>query len=166
MLSLIWIDYAIIGFSVIVSIIGWVRGFAYEIFSLFMWCFALWIGLNFCHEWAALLGPWLTHHGFRLDIAFLSLVLFTLAIGTILALLLGDSIRIGGWNLINRLLGMCVGAVRTGVVVTLLILLAGMTSLPTEPWWGEAQLIGPFQILASWLRMHGSADLAKLINYE
>ncbi len=166
MLSLIWIDYAIIGLSIIVGIIGLVRGFAYEIFSLSMWCIALCLSLNFSHEWAVFLGSWLTHGLPRLDLAFFSLVLVTLAIGAILALLLGDSIRVGGWSLINRLLGMCVGAVRTGVVITLLILLAGMTSLPTEPWWGEAQLIGPFQILASWLRMHGSADLAELINYE
>ncbi|WP_432740803.1 hypothetical protein [Methylobacter sp. G7] len=49
---------------------------------------------------------------------------------------------------------MVFGVVHGMVVVTVVIILAGLTPLPKAFWWTESATILPFQLLAVWLRDH------------
>ncbi len=57
----------------------------------------------------------------------------------------------------DRFGGMIFGAVRGMVVVTVVVILAGLTPLPKDSWWTESTVIPPFQLLAVWLRDHLSS---------
>jgi membrane protein required for colicin V production len=62
--------------------------------------------------------------------------------------------------------GMLFGVVRGMVVVTVVVILAGLTPLPKDSWWTESTVIPPFQLLAVWLRDHLSLGLAETISYR
>jgi membrane protein required for colicin V production len=47
---------------------------------------------------------------------------------------------------------MIFGITRGVIVVSLVVMLAGLTPLPEDTWWKESVLIPPFQSLAVWLR--------------
>jgi membrane protein required for colicin V production len=66
----------------------------------------------------------------------------------------------------GRLGGMVLGGVRGAILVTVVVILAGLTPLPKDSWWTESTVLPPFQILAVWLRDHISSDMAKYINYR
>jgi membrane protein required for colicin V production len=51
------------------------------------------------------------------------------------------------------------------VVVAILILLAGLTPFPADPWWHASQLIPYFQELALWLKQFLPADIAASFKY-
>ena len=51
------------------------------------------------------------------------------------------------------------------IVLILLVLLAGVTSLPSEPWWKQSKLIPPFQSLALWLRTQIPSGLAAQVKF-
>jgi membrane protein required for colicin V production len=71
-----------------------------------------------------------------------------------------------GLTFSDRFLGMIFGCARGLVVVEVMIMLAGLTSLPEDPWWKESRFIPSFQSLALWLRDHNPSGMAGFINYR
>ncbi|MGB5427382.1 MAG: CvpA family protein, partial [Gammaproteobacteria bacterium] len=57
------------------------------------------------------------------------------------------------------------GVARGGVIVAILVLLAGLTPLPQDPWWQDSQFLGYFQELAMWLRSYLPNEIADSISY-
>ena len=41
---------------------------------------------------------------------------------------------------------------RGAVIVAILVMLAGLTPIPQDPWWQDSQLLGYFEELALWMR--------------
>jgi membrane protein required for colicin V production len=60
---------------------------------------------------------------------------------------------------------MIFGIARGLVVVSITVMLAGLTPLPEDSWWKESMLIPPFQSLAVWLRDQIPSGLAGYVNY-
>ncbi|MDO9240801.1 MAG: CvpA family protein, partial [Methylicorpusculum sp.] len=102
----------------------------------------------------------------RIGMAFGILFFTTLLVGGIIELLLTELINKTGLTISDRFAGMIFGAGRGLVVVSLCIMLAGLTSLPEDPWWKESILIPPFQTLAIWIREHIPSGLAGYVNYH
>ncbi len=163
--ELIWIDYAILGLITISSVIGLFRGFVREAFSLFLWVVAIWIGMNFSREFSVYFVDWLEYPSARIAVAFFLLFLITLILGSLISYLLGQLIDKTGLTGSDRFAGMIFGLVRGGVVVALIIMMAGLTPLPEDSWWKESILIPPFQTLAIWLRDLMPANMAGHFNY-
>jgi membrane protein required for colicin V production len=46
-----------------------------------------------------------------------------------------------------------------------LVLLAGLTPLPQDPWWNASVLIGPFQELSIWLRTQIPVGISEYFSY-
>lgn len=163
---MIWIDYAIVALVVISSIIGLFRGLLKEAFSLVIWVVAIWVGLNYSREFSVYLESMITYPAARIAAAFALLFFITLILGSIINYLLGELIEKTGLTGSDRFAGMIFGVVRGMVVVSLVIMLAGLTPLPEDPWWKESLLIPPFQSLAVWLREQIPAGLAGHIHYR
>jgi membrane protein required for colicin V production len=51
------------------------------------------------------------------------------------------------------------------VVVSILILLAGLTPFPGDSWWTESRLIPYFQEMAIWMKAYLPTDIAANFNY-
>lgn len=162
---MIWIDYSIIGVIVFSLLIGVVRGFIKEVLSLATWGVALWVGLNFSRPFAALLEAQIAHPSARIAAAFGILVATTLILGALIGFLLNELVKKTGLSGTDRFIGMFFGIARGALMVSILILLAGFTPLPEDPWWKESQLIPHFQKLALWLRNFIPSGLAGHINF-
>lgn len=161
---MIWIDYAIIGLITVSLIIGLLRGLIKEAFSLITWILAIWIGLTYGRGLAAFLEAYISHPSARIAAAFAILFFLTLILGGLIGYLLGELVRKTGLTGTDRFAGMLFGIARGMLVVTLLVMLAGMTPLPEDPWWKESILIPPFQSLAVWLQDNLPADMANYVN--
>ena len=163
---MIWIDYAILILIFISLIIGLIRGFIKEAFSLVIWVVAIWVGLTYSREISAYLVSVIDIPSARLAAAFAILFLITLILGSIISYLLGELVKKTGLTGSDRFAGMIFGIARGMVVVAVLVLLGGLTPLPNDPWWQESKLIPPFQTLAIWLRDHIPSGVTDYVNYR
>lgn len=162
---MIWIDYSIIGIIVFSLLIGILRGFIKEVLALTSWAVAIWVGFNFSRPFAALLEAQIAHPTARIAAAFGILVVVTLILGAMIGFLLNELVKKTGLSGTDRFIGMFFGIGRGILLVSILVLLAGLTPLPEDPWWKESQLIPHFQKLALWLQNYIPSGLAGRINY-
>jgi len=145
-------DLVILGIILISALISLVRGFVREAFSLAVWIFAFWVAWTFFREAAVRLEPWVATPSVRLGLAFAGLMLVTLLVGGIANYLVIRLVQKTGLSGSDRFIGMIFGAARGVLLVAVLVLLAGLTPLPADPWWQESRLIPYFQELALWLK--------------
>jgi len=163
---MIWVDFAIIGLVFISLIIGLMRGFIKEAFSLVIWMLAIWVGLSFSREFSRFLEQSISYPSARIAASFAILFVMTLVLGSMISFLLGVLVNKTGLTGTDRFAGMIFGIARGMVVVSIIVMLAGLTPLPEDPWWKESKLIPPFQALALWLRDHIPSGVAGYINYR
>jgi membrane protein required for colicin V production len=148
---MIWIDYVILGVIGLSTIISLVRGFVREALSLVVWVFAFWVAWTFFRELAGHLGVF-SVPSVRLGVAFAILFISTLIVGALVNYLIGQLVDKTGLSGTDRLIGMLFGAARGALLIGVLVLLAGLTPFPEDPWWQESRLLGHFQELATWLK--------------
>ena len=150
--DMLWIDIAIlviIGISMLISLF---RGFVREVLSLVAWVAAFWVAITFSPHIADLLVSKISVPSVRTFLAFGVLFLATLLTGGLINFFVGKLISVTGLTGTDRLLGLFFGLARGIAIVTVLVLLAGLTPLPKDPWWHESQFIPHFQQLAMVLR--------------
>ena len=157
---MIWVDYVIIGIIGLSALISLVRGFVREALSLAVWVFAFWISWQFFRDLALHLD-WVSVPSVRLGVAFALLFVTTLIIGGLVNYLVGQLVDKTGLTGTDRMIGILFGAARGMLLVAVLVLLAGLTPLPEDPWWGQSLLIGYFQELAIWLKSLLPADIGE-----
>ena len=66
----------------------------------------------------------------------------------------------------DRFLGMVFGMARGSIIITLIILLAGLTHLPTKAIWQQSVVIHYFQPIVLELRSYWPLDIATQFNFE
>lgn len=151
-MTLTGFDYAILSIILISSLVSLFRGFVREALSLAFWVIAFWVAMLFFRELAVPLGQWIKVPSMQLAAAFAIIFLTVLLLGGLITFLIAKLIDATGLSGTDRIIGMLFGATRGALVVAGLVLLAGLTPIPQDPWWQESQLIGYFESLASWLR--------------
>lgn len=163
---MIWIDYVIAGLVLIAFIVGFLRGFKLEVFSLVLWLLSIVVGLSFSREFSVFLESSISNSLPKITASFTLLFLITQIVGSLIRMLLGKLIKKTEFTIMARLGGMLFGILHGMVVVVLLVMLAGLTSLPDDFWWKESRLLPPFQICAIWIRDHIPSALAEYIHYS
>lgn len=148
----IWIDWIIIGVIGISALISLIRGFVREAISLAGWIAAAWLSLTFFESAAVHLAAYVSVPSARLAVAFAGLFIATMLLTGLTASLAGMVVDKTGLTGTDRVLGMLFGAGRGVVIMALLVLAAGFTPLPQDPWWNESQLIAHFERLAVTIR--------------
>ena len=161
----IWVDYCIIGLIAVSAIIGLFRGLIREVFSLVIWGAAMWVSLHFNHALSAYFEHAMPVISARLAVAFLVIFIGILLLGGIVAYLLEKLVDFTGLGGTDRLAGLLFGVARGMLIVSVLVLLAGVTPFPAEPWWKQSKLIPPFQSLALWLRTQIPSGLAAQVKF-
>lgn len=141
--------------------VGLWRGFIRESVTLASWLFAAWLILRYTGPLADALTPWLAQETVRVVVAVVMLALAALTLGALATTLLRRLAGTLGLGLLDRLLGIVLGAVRGVVVVTLLVLLAGVTPVPDAPGWQNSALIPSFERLAAAALERLPADAAE-----
>jgi membrane protein required for colicin V production len=160
-----WIDYAVIaivGISILLSVI---HGLVREILSLAAWVVAFVVAQMYATGAASLFSPALTSPPLRLFAGFVAVFLTVLVAMTLLAIAVSRLIRTAGLGFADRALGAVFGLVRGLAIVTIAVLLAGLTALPRQTAWRHAMFNEPLVILANWVKVWLPDDMAKHINY-
>lgn len=161
---MIWVDYALAGLLVISAIMGLLRGFRVEAYAALIWVLGIAVSWFFCSEFSVFLNDFISRPVLKIAVAFIGLLSITLVLGSVIGYLLGDALI--HTDFLGRLLGVFMGAVRGLVIASVIVLLAGLTPLPAEAWWHEAQLIFPLQQVVLRLRDSIPSDFGRYINYE
>lgn len=155
-----WIDIAILTVVLVSGVIGFLKGFIRE----FILIVAIILGVILAFSFAAtperwvpfkawtFLGQTITTHNLSYVISFVTIVLGTLLIGQMLASMLtsfyeskDSKNNFLGWN---RLFGFLFGIVRGGLIVVVLVALAGLTNLPELEAWKAADTLFFFEDIA------------------
>lgn len=141
-------DYTVIGIVILSALLGGWRVVVYEVVSLLGWIAAGLVAWFFAFSLAPHMPDVLGGPSTQVVTAFIALFLVTLIIASIAALLLSKFIKWVGMGSVDRQLGALFGTLRGVLLVLVLVLLAGLTRLPQEPFWRDAVLSQPLQKLA------------------
>ncbi len=161
-----WADYAILALIGISVVIGLIRGFVREVMALAVWLLAFWVAFSFADDGAALLSERVTLPSARLAIAFAVLFVATLVVGAVVNFVISKMVRWTGLTGSDRFLGLLFGAARAVVLITALVMVAGLTPLPRDPWWGQSLLLPAFQSLAEWAAAYLPEDVRDYFDYD
>jgi len=161
-----WLDYAVIGVFAVSMALGAWRGLVREVVSLLGWAVAF-LAANLL---AGRVAPWLpdaiSTDELRLLAAFICVFVAVLIAMSVLAMVASKLVKSAGLGLEDRLLGGAFGLARGLLVVLVVVLLAGLTSLPRQAVWRNAALSGPLETLAVHSKAWLPADLAQRITYD
>ena len=153
----------IVGLSVLLSVI---RGLVREVLALAAWVGAF-VAANLL---AGEVAPWMPEAvptvELRLLAGFIVVFLAVLLIMSVLAMLASKLVKSAGLGVEDRLLGGVFGLARGLLVVVILVLLGGLTSLPRQPVWRNAVLSDPLVAFASRVKLWLPAELSRRITYE
>jgi membrane protein required for colicin V production len=150
--KLIWVDYGILGILVLSMALSAWRGFIREALSLASWIAALVVAVAFSDAAAGLLVDHVSVPSVRLIIGFAVLFLITLLVGGLLSYLVSTLVDKTGLSGTDRAVGVIFGLVRGVGIVAVLVLLAGLTPVPQDPWWNQSLLLPRFVDLAILIR--------------
>jgi len=164
--SLIWPDYIIIVLIAISAAISLVRGFVREAMALAGWVLAVWVSLLYMHSMAIFIDSYLNLPPSILAmVAFAILFIITLILSALVANMIAGLVDRTGLSGTDRAIGMLFGIARGILIVGVLVLLAGFTLVPQDPWWKESVLISHFQQLAELMKDFLPPHIAAKIHY-
>lgn len=144
------VDLILLGLVVLSTVVGLWRGFIKEVFALAVWVFAFLAAFHYSGSVAVLLEPHVDVPSARSGLAFAGVFLVVLIVGGLLTFLVGKLVEKTGLSGTDRLLGAVFGAARGLLLLIALILAAGFTPVPLDPWWGESRVIQGLLPLADW----------------
>ncbi|MDD9980730.1 MAG: CvpA family protein [Gammaproteobacteria bacterium] len=162
---MIWIDYAILAIVGISGVISLMRGFIREALSLAGWIAAFWVALAFSGKAAAWLVGYVSVPSVRVGIAFAAIFFGVLLLCGIVLRLAGLLVERTGMSGTDRTLGIVFGVLRGVVVTAVLVLLAGLTALPRDPWWNQSVLLPHLVELANEVRAFLPPDMQRQIQF-
>jgi membrane protein required for colicin V production len=162
---MIWVDYFILGVVLLSGLLSLWRGFVKEALSLLTWIAAPVIAILFYEDFAPWFERWVSVPSARLALAFGILLVLVLILGGLVNYLVGQLVSKTGLTGTDRALGIVFGIGRGVMVVGVLVLLAGLTQVPQDPWWQESVFLKHFVDLALWMRSFLPTDIAENIQY-
>jgi membrane protein required for colicin V production len=130
-----WLDYAVLGVTVVSILWGVWRGLVREVISLAGWVVAFLAANLFAGPLSAALPAALRSPELRVLIAFVAIFFASLVLAGLVALLLSRLAKAAGLAALDRALGALFGLCRAALIVAAFALLAGLTALPHHPLW-------------------------------
>lgn len=158
-------DFIVLGVIVISVVISLMRGFVKEALSLAGWLVSLWVAMTFSSGMAELFGSSIKDPTLRLLTAFLSLFILSLIVGSIINFFATQFVQRAGLTGVDRTIGSVFGFLRGILLVTIIVMLLGLTTLPKESWWDESFFMFRFEVIATWLKDLLPSDIARYFKY-
>lgn len=143
-------DYIVLIIIALSVLVGAIRGFVKEAFSLLVWAAAFLVAFQYSGALALQLENHIELPSARTSLAFAGLFLSVLMVGGMLTYLVGKMVEKTGLSGTDRLLGGVFGGVRGLVLILALILVAGLTPIPQDSWWQSSRSIQSLMPLAEW----------------
>jgi membrane protein required for colicin V production len=130
-----WIDYAVLGVTAISVAWGVWRGLVREVISLGGWVMAFLAANLLAGPLGEALPESIARTELRVLLAFVGIFILTLAVSTLVGLLLARLLKAAGLDGLDRTLGALFGVARALLILLAFALLAGLTRLPGDPAW-------------------------------
>jgi len=159
-------DYAVIAILIGSAVVAMVRGLVAEVLSLGAWLAAFWCAKQYAPAVSAFIPSEVPTQGLRLVASFVLLFFLVWLVTALLRVTLTGLLDATGLGGINRLFGAFFGVLRGGVLVIILVLVAGLTDIPREPMWRNAVLSPPLERVATMLKPWLPQMLADNIRYS
>jgi membrane protein required for colicin V production len=121
-----------------------------EVFSLVVWAAAFVIAYQYGGDIAALMDDHISLPSARTAMGFTGLFIVVLLVGGLLNYLLGRLVESTGLSGTDRLLGGVFGAARGLALVVAVLLVAGFTPIPADPWWKDSQMVQRLMPFVEW----------------
>ncbi|MGB7815496.1 MAG: CvpA family protein [Methylotenera sp.] len=153
----------IIGISIVVSMM---RGAVREVLAIAGWLAAFYVAKTYAAQLIPLLPADIPTESLKVLAAFLILFLGVLLVTSLLLIALSGLIKKIGLNWFNRFLGALFGFARGLIIVCVLVLLAGLTSLPKDARWTNAMFSSPLEALVKLALPWVPQTIAKHIKYD
>jgi membrane protein required for colicin V production len=158
-------DYAVIAIILLSALMGWWRGFVYEVLSLLGWIAAGLVAKWFASSASTYMPNALGAESAKTAAAFVVLFVVTLIVGGIVAWTLSKLVKWVGLGWLDSLLGTVFGALRGVLLVLVLVVLAGMTRLPHEAFWRSAWSSKPLESMAMAIHAWLPDSVAERVHY-
>lgn len=152
----------IVGISVVYGVF---RGLVREVLALLAWIVSFLLANLLAPEAAKLLPQAIASEELRLLLSFVAVFIVVLVGLSVLAILASKLVKVVGLGPADRVVGGVFGLARGLLLVMILVLLAGLSSLPRQSAWREAALRGPLEACAEYIRAWLPADLSRRIRY-
>ncbi|MBI4204213.1 MAG: CvpA family protein [Betaproteobacteria bacterium] len=159
-------DYAvlvIVGLSILLSVI---RGLVREVLALLAWVAAFAVAILFGAKVAAVMPAAIPSEELRLLAGFVTVFLGVLLGMSLAAIAISRLVKSAGLGVEDRMFGMLFGFARGALIVLVLVLLAGLTTLPRDPLWRNAMLSSPLEAFATYVKVWLPGDLSQRIKYD
>ncbi|MGC1182266.1 CvpA family protein [Legionella sp.] len=145
------IDLIIIGIVGLSSLTGLFRGVVKEVIALCIWIVAIWTGYHYSQSLTPWVGSYIQSSTASEIVAFIIIVVGVLLIGSILNFILGLVLKRSGLSSIDKILGMCFGFVRGIFIVSLVLAILSMTSLPYQPYVKGSVICNQLKPVINWV---------------
>ncbi len=159
-------DYVVLGIFVVSIVLSIMRGLVREVLSIAGWVIAFVAASTYAGDFEPMLPSEVSGESLRMIASFFVLFISVLLVTSLIIMLLSALIKGIGLGFIDRLLGAAFGFLRGLLIVTILVLIAGLTTVPQKSFWEQAQLSSPLETFAVYVKEWLPDDLSKRINFE
>ena len=143
-------DIVILGLIILPAIVGVFYGFLNIVFSLLSWAIAMGLSIKLLPYFSPLLETHVDTPILRHVLAFIGLFIVSLMLLSGISYLIVKLLGRTGLTAADRILGLFFGIGLGGLIVAVVIFLAGFTAFPQEPWWQQSKLVEPFEHISVW----------------
>jgi membrane protein required for colicin V production len=158
-------DLIVVGILGLSTVVAFLRGFVRVAASLAAWVLGFLAALRFSSALGAMLPDFGERPTTRFVVAFVAILLVLLVVGALIGFVASRLLRAIGLGFLDRFLGAVLGLARGLIIVVFLVLLAGLTTLPTKDWWQNATLSPTFTTAALSLRPWVPRPWAERLDY-
>jgi len=159
-------DIVILCLIALPTIVGIFYGFLNIVFSLLSWAVSLGLSIKLVPYFSPLLENYVDTPILRIILAFIALFILSLLIMSGISYLIVKLLGRSGLTATDRILGLFFGMGLGGLIVAIIILLAGFTAFPQEPWWEESKLVEPFERISIWSARFLPESITEYHSYE
>ena len=159
-------DIVILCIILLPTIVGAIYGFLNIIFSLLSWIISLGLAVKLTPHFSPLLNNYIDSDMLRVALAFIVLFIICLLIMSGFCYFIVKLLGRTGLTATDRFLGLFFGMGLGGLIVTVVVFLAGFTTYPEDVWWKESKLIKPFELVSVWSKGYLGESIEEYHAYE
>jgi len=131
-------DFAVIAIVGLSALFAFWQGFIRMLTALVAWVVGILAAIRFSSAAGALLPDFGESPAIRYVIAFGGILIVALILGALVGALVARLAQAVGLGFLDRALGAVAGVARGVLLAVLLVLFAGLTTLPKSDWWQNA----------------------------
>jgi membrane protein required for colicin V production len=147
-----WLDWVLIGIIATSTLVGLFRGFVREGLSIVVWILAFYLAFILSPALEEkVLAEYISHPTIRYSIAFASILVLTLIIGSFANYLIATAVKKTGLGGTDGLLGTVFGFVRGVLIIAVILLFAKLTPIVDQEWFKESKVLPKFAWLEEWI---------------